>query len=126
MTEMNKITEFIYQEPVDLALGRIIYEQFSSLKNKGNVISILSDAMTTLRQLGTTGLALWIDTNNGERQFIRTALQTNIAEQLGLSHCLASEQQDIEVVWGNIENLMQVLRYAKYYAKTREKQKEND
>jgi hypothetical protein len=126
MTEMTKMTEFRCQEPIHLALGHIIYEQFSNLKNKGNVISILSDAMTTLRQLGTTGLALWIDSNSGERQFIRTALQTDIAGQIGLSHCLASEQQDIEVVWGNIENLMQVLRYAKYYAKTREKQKEND
>ena len=126
MTEITKITAFRYQEPAYLALGQTIYNQFSSLKNKGNVVSILSDAMSTLRQLGTTGLALWIDSNTGERQFIQTALQADIAGQLDLSHCLASEQQDIETAWGNIENLMQVLRYAKYYAKTREKQKEND
>ncbi|MCI5137480.1 MAG: hypothetical protein D3922_03485 [Candidatus Electrothrix sp. AR1] len=123
---MTEITEFRYQEPVYFALGRTIYNQFSDQKNKGNVVSILSDAMTTLRQLGTIGLTLWIDSNSGERGFIQTALQTNITGQLDLSHCLASEQQDIEIAWANIENLMQALRYAKYYAKTQEKQEEND
>jgi len=129
------MVEFSYQEPAYLALGQKIYEHCKNgkkkhseaeQKEKGNMISILSDAMTTLRQLGTVGLALWIDSNSGERQFIRTALQTDIAGQLDLSHCLASEQQDIETAWGNMETLMQVLRYAKYYAKTREKQEEND
>ncbi|MDU9047753.1 MAG: hypothetical protein Q3M30_02810 [Candidatus Electrothrix sp. Rat3] len=123
---MTEITEFSYQEPAYLALGRTIYNQFSDQQNKGNVVSILSDAMTTLRQLGTIGLTLWIDSNSGERQFIRTALQADIAGQLDLSRCLTSEQQDIETAWGNIESLMQVLCYAKYYAKTREKQEGND
>ncbi len=129
------MAEFSYREPLYLALGQKIYEHCKNgkkkhseaeKKDKGNMISILSDAMTTLRQLGTVGLALWIDSNNGEREFIRTALQTEIAGQIGLSGCLASEQQDIETAWGNIENLMQTLRYAKYYAKTQEKQGQND
>jgi hypothetical protein len=133
---MTEITEFSYQEPVYLALGRAIYNQFSDQQNKGNVVSILSDAMTTLRQLGTIGLTLWIDSNSGERGFIREALKEETATRLDLVRCLKSigEQkngqenaaQSIDAAWSEMETLMQVLRYAKYYAKTREKQEEND
>ncbi|WPD24669.1 MAG: hypothetical protein Q3M24_13365 [Candidatus Electrothrix aestuarii] len=115
------MAEFKYQEPLYLALGEAVYSHFVAQQSKGNVVSILSDAMLTLRQLGTIGLALWIDSNKGERKFIRSALQGEIAEQLALSKCLAPEQRDIETVWSDTERLVKVLRYAKYYAKTKEK-----
>ncbi|MCI5168778.1 MAG: hypothetical protein D3903_22475 [Candidatus Electrothrix sp. GM3_4] len=123
------MVEFSYQEPVYLALGQKMYEHFLTNKEKGNAVSILSDAMTVLRQLGTAGLNLWIDAKNAERGFIRDTLdkQKEIANRLGLSSRLTlPEAQDIDTAWSDIENLMRVLRYAKYYAKTREKQEEND
>ena len=123
------MAEFSFQEPVYLALGRELYEQYEE-KKTGNVVSILSDAMTTLRQLGIVGLDLWIDSNNGEREFIRTAMQGETAARLGLARRLKSMEerkkeqetaQSIDAVWSDMESLIRVLRYAKYYAKTQEK-----
>ena len=103
------MAEFKYQEPARLDLGKKIYQQ-----SKGNVVSILSDAMTVLRQLGIAGLDIWIDLKgkDGERQFIRTK---------ELTDCLKTQKEDMDTAWADIENLMQVLRCAKYYAKTQEK-----
>ena len=123
------MVEFSYQEPVYLALGQKMYEHFLTNKEKGNAVSILSDAMTVLRQLGTAGLTLWIDAKNTERGFIRDTLdkQKESADRLGLGNRLTlPEAQDIDTAWSDIENLMRVLRYAKYYAKTQEKQEGND
>ncbi|MGB5685358.1 MAG: hypothetical protein WBM35_06085 [Candidatus Electrothrix sp.] len=119
------MVEFSYQEPVYLALGQKMYEYFLTNKEKGNAVSILSDALTVLRQLGTAGLNLWIDAKNTERGFIRDTLdkQKEAADRLGLgSRLTLPEAQDIDTAWSNMENLMRVLRYANYYAKTREKQ----
>lgn len=115
------MAEFTYQEPARLDLGKKIYHQHDP-KNKGNVISILTDAMTVLRQLGPAWLDVWIDLKgkidpngkDGERQFIRKALDIELAA------ALKSRQEDIDSAWADIENLMQVLRCAKYYAKTQE------
>ncbi len=106
------MAEFTYQEPARLELGKKIYHQHDP-KNKGNIISILSDAMTVLRQLGITGLNTWIDLKGekGERQFIRTK---------ELADCLEKSKEDIGTAWAEIENMMQMLRCAKYYAKTQE------
>uniref|UniRef100_UPI004055BDB6 hypothetical protein n=1 Tax=Candidatus Electrothrix sp. TaxID=2170559 RepID=UPI004055BDB6 len=114
--------EFKYQEPARLALGQKIYEQYKNGKEKGdagNAVSLLSDAMTVLRQLGTVGLDVWIDTDSSKRQFIRRALE---AEATELAASLKARQQDADTSWAEIENLMQVLRWAKYWAKTHEEE----
>ena len=126
------MTEFRYEEPLYLAAGQKLYEQFPAQQSKGNAVSILSDAMTVLRQLGTAGLDLWIDSHSGEREFIRDAMKGEPAVRLGLAECLKSMRdrkndhqtttQGIDAAWNDIENLMRALRYAKYYAKTLEKQ----
>lgn len=103
------MSTFIYQEPNVLALGIELYKEWGKNKN-GNVVSILSNAMFVLRQLGPTGLDLWIDCNDKEREFIRTVL----GEELNS----ASEQTEMNSTWSLIEHLMRELRYAKYYAKT--------
>lgn len=119
------MAEFTYQEPKRLALGQKIYHQFKADKEKGNtgnVVSILTDAMTVLRQLGPAELDIWIDLKgkidpngkDGERQFIRKALDAELAA------ALKSRQQDMDTAWADIENMMQVLRCAKYYAKAQE------
>lgn len=107
------MAEFKYQEPARLELGKKIYDQHDP-KNKGNVVSILTDAMTVLRQLGIAGLNTWIDLKgkDGERQFIRTK---------ELADCLERSKQDMDTAWADIANLMQVLRCAKYHARTQEK-----
>jgi hypothetical protein len=113
------MAEFKYEEPARLALGQKIYDQYKDGKKKGdtgNVVSLLSDAMTVLRQLGPAGLDVWIDLKgkDGERQFIRNGLDTELAASL------KSRPQAMDTAWADIENLMQVLRCAKYYAKTQE------
>ncbi len=128
------MVEFRYQEAMYLHLGQKIYTAYCTHNEQGNAVSILSDAMTVLRQMGRVGLELWIDSNNGERRFLRQAMEEETAAQLGLGYCLqATEQrnnglakeqvneQNIDVAWSETENLMRALRYAKYYAKTREK-----
>lgn len=113
------MAEFKYQEPARLALGEKIYQQYKAGKEKGdagNVVSLLSDAMTVLRQLGTAGLDLWIKTEEKKRSFLRQAL-----EGTELADLLTSRKEDIDTAWADIENMMQVLRCAKYYAKTQEK-----
>lgn len=110
------MAEFLYQEPKRLALGQKIYLQFKADKEKGNtgnVVSMLTDAMTVLRQLGPAGLDIWIELKgkDGERQFIRTD---------ELAECLKRSKQDMDTAWADIENMMQMLRCAKYYAKTQE------
>jgi len=122
------MAEFTYQEPYRLALGQKVYNQFKTDKEKGNtgnVVSMLTDAMTVLRQLGPAGLDVWIDLKgkidpnkkDGERQFIRKGLDAELAA------CLTSRKQDVDTAWADIEKLMQVLRCAKYHAKTQEEDK---
>ncbi|MCI5144576.1 MAG: hypothetical protein D3923_03400 [Candidatus Electrothrix sp. AR3] len=122
------MAEFSFQEPLYLALGQEIYQQHT--KDQGNAVSILSDAMATLRQLGLIGLDLWIDSKSGERIFIREAINKGTtAERLGLAHRLQSieerkktqpREENMDAAWNEMENLMRVLRYAKYYAKTQD------
>ena len=109
------MAEFTYQEPARMRLGREIYKKYCSDNEQGNAVSLLSDAMTVLRQLGPAGLDVWIDLKgkDGERQFIRKGLDTDLTAFLKV--------QDADTAWAEIENLMQVLRCAKYYAKTQEK-----
>ena len=103
------MTTFTYQEPAILAQGKDLYEAWEENKN-GNIVSILSNAMIVLRQLGPTGLNLWIDCNDKERKFIRSVL----GEKLNS----ASEQTEMNSTWSLVEQLIHDLRYAKYYAKT--------
>jgi hypothetical protein len=111
------MAEFAYQEPARMKLGREIYDRYCRENKQGNAVSLLSDAMTVLRQLGPAGLDVWIDLKgkDGERQFIRNGLDAK------LSDSLKSRQQDMDTAWAEIKNLMQALRCAKYYAKTQEK-----
>jgi hypothetical protein len=114
------MAEFRYQEPARLDLGQKIYEQYKSGKEKGdagNAVSLLSDAMTVLRQLGPAGLDVWIDLDKKKRGFLRHAWQENAPE---MAASLKSWQQDADTAWAEIENLMQALRWAKYCAKTQE------
>lgn len=112
------MAEFAYQEPARMALGQKIYQQYCTDNEQGNAVSLLSDAMTVLRQLGPAGLGLWIATDSKKRGFLHHALQENASD---LAACLTSDKQDMDTAWAEIENLMQVLRCAKYYAKTQEK-----
>lgn len=120
------MAEFKYQEPERLALGEKIYQQYCRENEQGNAVSLLSDAMTVLRQLGPAGLDVWIDLDNKKRGFLRHAWQENAPE---MADSLKSRQQDADTAWAEIENLMQALRWAKYCAKTQEddsSQNEND
>jgi len=104
------MSAFKYQEPEILDQGRHLFDSWAAEDKKGNIISILSNAMTVLRQLGPTGLDIWIACNDNERSFIRTVLAEEIDE--------ATNQTEMNRTWALIENLMRTLRYAKYYAKT--------
>ena len=48
----------------------------------------------------------------------RHAWEKNAPE---MAASLKARQENADIVWAEIENLMQVLRCAKYYAKTQEK-----
>ena len=113
------MTEFNYREPGYIAMGQDIYDAFINSVVSGNFVSLLSDAMTTLRQLGPAGLDLWIKSNNKDRNFLRLSLTGDRGKQLGLDTCFV--EQDMDAAWICLENLMRALRYAKYYAKTKEK-----
>lgn len=105
------MTSFTYREPDCLARGKELYEKWE-LAQKGNVVSILGNGMTVLRQLGPAGLELWINCNPDERQFIRSQFD----------NALFRQPKEVDEAWSDVEDLMTVLRYAKYYAKTQEKE----
>ena len=101
----------IYKEPEDIAVANKIYESFSG-GNKGNIVSLLSDAMRQLRQLGPAGLDLWIKLDSKNRCFITKGMN-NADFDFDL------EVSDFDTAWVQTQKIMKVLCSAKYYAKTR-------
>jgi len=97
-----------YQEPAYIAAAQAIYKAFQ--RKKGNIVSLLSDAMRVLRQMGPAGLDLWIKTDPN-RQFIIQGLKNS-----HFSYNLRAD--DFNTAWSEVERLIKVLRYAKAYAKT--------
>jgi hypothetical protein len=108
-----------YQEPLEIKVAMIIYQAYGQEK-KGNITSILSDALLTLGQLGPAGLELWLNNkkNGHERLFIRNGLNA-ASDQLGSRFRYNLNVKNFDDAWSEKEQLIRILCRAKYYAKTR-------
>ncbi len=113
------MVQIFYQEPLNVKVAMIMYEMYERRK-KGNVTSILSDAIMVLRQFGPAGLKRWLENpkNNGERSFILKGLEKSCSRYPG-RFSFNLEVEDFDDAWSEVEQLISILCWAKYYAKTR-------
>ena len=104
---MGHNMELHYHEPTLIEAGKKIYEAKST-----NLSTVLSTALITVRQLGPAGLKLWIERDNKNRKCILIGLQE---ADITPDSLLVT---DVQVAWDFTEQIVSILCYAKWYAKS--------
>lgn len=105
------MTEIRYQEPEYIREGIGLYREYERNEEKGNFISIVSNALRVVREKGPAGLLAWMEADEDKRSFLQTISDLETYNRNNAS---------VEYTSRFIDRCIKILCYAKQYAKTQD------